>query len=268
LKTGTKGVDTSQQLRQKVRMAPSICGNTISSRRSLLATGWFVVNFLALFSFLSAFALALSAKSNSDGSGGYNYYNNNDGNDSGDEKEDQQQQQYYDVGNSDARVILFAALWTAVLASVLGIYGTVVLGFQVPVIGRYHWCFTSGVHRTTHLAIGVFIGALFMFANLTLICSILFWEFRMRGGSQGTNASLERSSLAFSILCIFLAVLYIVFAAITFAYSDDLIKENQSDFREEALMPSEQQPGYIGNERFRVNAPAATTDRFISVGQS
>jgi len=244
-------------------MAPSICGNTISSRRSLLATGWFVVNFLALFSFLSAFALALSVKSNSD----YYYNNNNDGNDSGDEKEDQQQQQYYDAGNSDARVILFAALWTAVLASVLGIYGTVVLGFQVPVIGRYHWCFTSGVHKTTHLAIGVFIGALFMFANLTLICSILFWEFRMRGGSQGTNASLERSSLAFSILCIFLAVLYIIFAAITFAYSDDLIKENQTDFREEALMPSEQ-PGYIGNERFRVNASAATTDRFISVGQS
>ena len=73
----------------------------------------------------------------------------------------------------------FAAFWTAVLASLLTVFGCVVLGWQSPT-GQYYTCCSSNVHRTTPLSLGSFIGALIMFANLTLVCSVLFGEFEVR----------------------------------------------------------------------------------------
>lgn len=77
-----------------------------------------------------------------------------------------------------SRAMAFAALWTAVLAALLSIFGTVVLGWQSPT-GVYYTCCAPQVHRTTPLALGSFIGSLLMFANLTLVCSVLFGEFEV-----------------------------------------------------------------------------------------
>ena len=49
----------------------------------------------------------------------------------------------------------------------------------VGIRGLYYTCCSSSVHRTTPLGIGSFIGALLMFANLTLVCSVLFGEFEV-----------------------------------------------------------------------------------------
>ena len=75
-----------------------------------------------------------------------------------------------------SRAMAFSALWTAVLATLMAIFGAVVLGWQSPT-GVYYTCCSPQVHRTTPLALGSFIGALVMFANLTLVCSVLFGEF-------------------------------------------------------------------------------------------
>jgi vacuolar-type H+-ATPase subunit I/STV1 len=94
----------------------------------------------------------------------------------------QQQQQGGDSAADDkelavtSRAMAFAAMWTAVLATLLAIFGAVVLGWQSPT-GVYYTCCSPQVHRTTPLALGSFIGALLMFANMTLVCSILFGEF-------------------------------------------------------------------------------------------
>jgi hypothetical protein len=84
---------------------------------------------------------------------------------------------------------------------------------------------------------------------------------------------MERSSMAFSIMCMFLTVLYAGFAALTFSFSHSIIEEHAADEREEALAlahhahqyPSKMTPhhhhvgfnsngydGYIG-ERFDVH---------------
>ena len=83
---------------------------------------------------------------------------------------------------------------------------------------------------------------------------------------------MERSSMAFSIMCMFLTVLYAGFAALTFSFSHSIIEEHAADEREEALaaahhaqFPSKMTPhhhhvgfnsngydGYIG-ERFDVH---------------
>jgi hypothetical protein len=147
----------------------SLCGGVVSSRRGLLASLWFLVTVLTAVAFLLALIFTLSADSRSDNDDGY-YNNDGEGN-----KDDEEGDAVMAV---TSRAMAFAALWTAVLATLMGIFGTVILGWQSPT-GQYYTCCSTSVHRTTPLALGSFIGALLMFANLTLVCSVLFGEFEV-----------------------------------------------------------------------------------------
>lgn len=144
-------------------MAPSLCGGSLSSRRGLLASLWSVVTCLTAIAFIVALTFSLSA--------------NEDANNNNNQAEE-------DKGDWDAemavtsRAMAFASLWTAVLATLMAIFGSVILGWQSPT-GVYYTCCSPQVHRTTPLAFGSFVGALLMFANLTLVCSILFGEFQV-----------------------------------------------------------------------------------------
>mmetsp|Transcript_15722 Transcript_15722/g.36209 ORF Transcript_15722/g.36209 Transcript_15722/m.36209 type:complete len:175 (-) Transcript_15722:606-1130(-) len=156
-------------------MTDGFRGNLISSKRGLLASLWSVVTILTVITFLTAFIYALSTSDDGDRQ---NYNNNEDGG-SQDEREDGKYEAEVAV---TSRALAFSALWTGVLAALLSIFGTVILGWQSPT-GQYYTCCSSSVHRTTPLGIGSFIGALLMFANLTLVCSVLFGEFQVSPSS-------------------------------------------------------------------------------------
>jgi hypothetical protein len=162
-----------------------------NSKRGLLASLWSLMTILTAISFLSAFIFALSTKNYTDGDDANNqYYNNyyNNNNNNNNDKDGSQDEQdgennnsyYYDYPEVavTSRALAFSALWTGVLAALLSVFGTVILGWQSPT-GLYYTCCSSSVHRTTPLGIGSFIGALLMFANLTLVCSVLFGEFEV-----------------------------------------------------------------------------------------
>jgi hypothetical protein len=149
--------------------AASLCGDSLSSRRGLLASLWTLLTLLQFIAFLTALIFTLSAKDDSY-SDGYSDENNNNNNNSEDAEM-----------AVTSRAMAFAALWTAVLATLMSILGTVILGWQSPT-GQYYTCCSARVHRTTPLALGSFIGALLMFANLTLVCSVLFGEFEVSDG--------------------------------------------------------------------------------------
>ena len=148
-------------------------GNSVSSKRGLLASLWSIVTILTAISFLTAFIYALSTSDDED----YQYYYND--NDEGGGSQDEREDGGYDAEVAvTSRALAFSALWTGVLAALLSIFGTVILGWQSPT-GQYYTCCSSSVRRTTPLGIGSFIGALLMFANLTLVCSVLFGEFQV-----------------------------------------------------------------------------------------
>lgn len=146
--------------------ATALCGGHVSSRRGLLASLWTLVTLLTAISFVVALIFTLSAHDASGDDDADN--NNNNQNNNNDQTE-------LAITN---RAMAFCALWTAVLATLLAIFGTVILGWQSPT-GQYYTCCAAQVHRTTPLALGSFIGALIMFANLTLVCSVLFGEFEV-----------------------------------------------------------------------------------------
>lgn len=163
-------------------MASSLCGESIGSRRALLAALWSLVTILTAIAFLTALTFTLSARNlyKNDMNDAYNnnYYDNE-----GEEREGGEGEWDAEVAVT-SRAMIFAALWTAVLAALLTVFGTVVLGWQSPT-GQYYTCCSSNVHRTTPLSLGSFIGALIMFANLTLVCSVLFGEFEVSLLLQG-----------------------------------------------------------------------------------
>jgi len=241
-------------------MPNSICGSIVSSRRGLLAFTWSLVTLLTMIAFIVALLFTISAK-NMD-----QYAAQEE-----DEEEDEDMDPEIAV---TSRAMAFAALWTAVLACLMSIFGTVILGFQSPT-GQYYTCCAGNVHRITPLGLGSFIGALLMFANLTLVCSVLFGEFEIQDyameedrndGEDGEkNAvdyaqqrAVERSSMAFSIMCMFLTVLYAGFAATVYAFSRSVLEENLEDDEDAyRLQQQQQQPyhggGYITDNRFDVH---------------
>lgn len=159
-------------------MADGFRGNVMGgSKRGFLASLWSIVTILTAISFLTAFIFALSTAN--DENGNNQYYNNYNNNNNGEGSQDEANR----AGNDPevavtSRALAFSALWTGVLAALLSVFGTVILGWQSPT-GLYYTCCSSSVHKTTPLGIGSFIGALLMFANLTLVCSVLFGEFQV-----------------------------------------------------------------------------------------
>lgn len=256
-------------------MAPTLCGNLVRSKRTLLAAGWSVVNLLVFSSYAAMFVFSfLSAKyvNNHNQQQQYNYY--------GEEEEHREEDIEISV---TSRAMAFTSLWTVIISSILYGYGTILLGFVSPFGGKYYWCCRNSVHKTTPMVLGSFIGACLMFANLTFVCAVLFGEFQVRdyNNHEGEEeekhdqiGNISRSSTTFSILCIFLTILYSGFAALVFTYSNDLIQENLEDERREALRPSEDDSedgrdhlrGYLGN-KFIVQSPSSmqtATDGYIS----
>lgn len=265
-----------------------------NSKRGLLASLWSLMTILTAISFLSAFIFALSTK-NYDGDEDYNQYNsrynnNNNDNDSGSQDEQQQENDsrydYPEVAVT-SRALAFSALWTGVLAVLLSVFGTVILGWQSPT-GLYYTCCSSSVHRTTPLGIGSFIGALLMFANLTLVCSVLFGEFEIRDSREGDDRNgaggdanqfygqRQNKSMAFSYMCMVLTVLYAGFAALTLTYATDVIDEHSIDERDDMatniMMTSTKvghfnahtgYDGYIGGDAINHNRNVVGYDGYI-----
>lgn len=129
---------------------------------------WTLVTLLTFIAFVTGLLLTLSAMKNDED---MEYYYE-------DEKEEGENEESDPEIAVTSRALAFAALWMAVLATLLAIFGTVVLGWQSPT-GQYYTCCSPQVHKTTPIALGSFVGAVFMFANLTLVCTILFGEFEV-----------------------------------------------------------------------------------------
>ena len=127
-----------------------------------------MVNVLTVVAFTAALVFCLSK--NNDESEEYYYYNQQN---SGDKDQDMDPELAV-----TSRAMAFAAMWTAVLAVLLSVFGTVILGWQSPT-GQYYTCCSSQVHRTTPITLGGFIGALIMFANIALVCAAFFGEFEV-----------------------------------------------------------------------------------------
>jgi len=226
-------------------MPPSICGDIIQTRRGLLALGWTATLLISVLAYCSTSLYILLINIRYNGFADRSSYENYDYNqrtleeedasgDSGSKDEEDHDDVYYYypiLVSVKSRSVTFAIVYMGALVMALSIFGTTaVFGCTSPSGTFIGPCFSgvSGGQKPIHL--GLFIGLLFMFANLTLVFAVIFGEFWVEdyidNNEKENMASypVELAATAFSGLCLFLSVIYIIFTVLVFVYHDSLIE--------------------------------------------
>lgn len=159
----------------------------------MVAFTWSLTVLLTFFAFLTAIALIIQIHShyrrleryyesddwiqqymsdnqNADGEGG--------GSHDQEDKYKEQQEAYLLLVTMSARSMTVVATYTMLLATSLSLYGsTAIVGFT-SLRGVYIApCFSSGSNKMT---VGIFGGAIVIFANLLLVCAVILGEVRVR----------------------------------------------------------------------------------------
>jgi hypothetical protein len=172
---------------------PSICGNFIGSKRALLAFTWSITTVLTFLAFFLAIAMVIQIHSHYKFLEKQSYYSNDDvyrrlegdENQHGEEEQHEEHQEeggqgevnwYPILADTSSGSMTFVSIWTMTLAILLSVYGsTAIVGFT-NIQGVYIApCFPN----RSRLKIGIFGGAVVMFANLLLLNAIIFGEFRV-----------------------------------------------------------------------------------------
>jgi predicted RND superfamily exporter protein len=214
---------------------------------------WALTTFLTIFAFLAAIFLVIEIHTHyrhleryyesDDWLQNYQYKNNggnqgaddNDYDDDGGEDsrdyEDAQNVQYQHLllASMSTKSIAWVALYVMLLATGLSLYGsTAIVGFT-SLRGVYIApCFSSGSDK---LRMGIFGGAVVLFANLLLVCAVILGEIRVddnreqREGENGDESEpyrVERIAAVLAVTCMFLSALYTIFAVLLFlCYAGD-----------------------------------------------
>ncbi|KAL3911634.1 MAG: hypothetical protein SGILL_007205, partial [Bacillariaceae sp.] len=161
----------------------------------MVAFTWSITTVLTLFAFITAVILTIQVHTHYrrlqnyyDGDDWYqsnNYYNNNNNNNNGDDGDgdnpSHDEQQYEEIreayallSSMSARSITFVAVYTMMLATALNLYGSLAIVGFTSLRGVYIApCFSSGGNK---LRVGIFGGAIVIFANLLLVCAVVLGE--------------------------------------------------------------------------------------------
>jgi hypothetical protein len=183
-------------------MTPSLCGGFLTDKRSMVAFTWSITTLLTLFAFITAVILTIQVHTHYrrlrnyyEGDDWYQnndyYYNNkNNNNQEGDREGEENQpsrdeQQYEQIRESyqllskmSARSITFVAVYTMMLNTVLNLYGSMAIVGFTSLRGVYIApCFSLGGNK---LRVGIFGGAIVVFANLLLVCAVVLGEVKVR----------------------------------------------------------------------------------------
>lgn len=181
-----------------ITMAPSLCGEYVTSKRSLLALGWTLTSVLSFAAFVVAALYAVQIRShyyyvaqtygysdddtysrgdgcdgeNGEGGEGCNYH---------DSRDDKASYYYGLLASVSSGSMTFAGIYTATVAVGLSLYGSLaIVGFS-SVKGTYIApCLGDGISEIQpRIHLGIFMGALVIFSNLCLVCAVIFSEFRV-----------------------------------------------------------------------------------------
>ena len=182
---------------QQRSLTPSLCGGFLTDKRSMVAFTWSITTVLTLFAFITAVILTIQVHThyrrlklyydgddwyqNSNSNSNNNYYQN--GNQEGEEEEEEEHnsrdgEQYEQIRESyellssmSAKSITFVAVYTMMIATALSLYGSMAIVGFTSLRGVYIApCFSSGGNK---LRVGIFGGAIVIFANLLLVCAVI-----------------------------------------------------------------------------------------------
>jgi hypothetical protein len=191
------------------KMTPSLCGNNLSDKRSVVAFTWTITTLLTIIAFMVSLGLIINVHAqynwhsnsnsnynynnrylegggNGDGDGNHGSGDNNDrhsGDGSGDNKngehnnENQYQEEQASTFNPSG--MSFVAFYLMMIAMALSLYGTTAIVGFTSLHGDYIApCFSSST--SSSMKLGMFGGAIVLYANLLLLCAVFFGEITVR----------------------------------------------------------------------------------------
>lgn len=179
-------------------MAPSLCGSFLTNKRSLVAFTWTLTTVFTLLAFVASAGMMIHLHTQYKRMEHYyeeqylqNQYEQQQEQQQqeGEEEEEQQHsgsqdeyreqyEAYMALASLQSGTMTFAAIYTMVVALGLSLYGTTAIVGFTSLRGDYIApCFSSG---SSNLKLGIFGGAVVFFANLLLVCAVIFGEVRVR----------------------------------------------------------------------------------------
>mmetsp|Transcript_28910 Transcript_28910/g.62006 ORF Transcript_28910/g.62006 Transcript_28910/m.62006 type:complete len:318 (-) Transcript_28910:2284-3237(-) len=229
---------------------PSLCGGFLTDKRSMVAFTWSVTTVLTIFAFATALVLTIKVHTHykyleryyegddwyQTNDAYYNYENsqdegnnNNNNGDSHDEKyRDQIRESYMLLSSMSAKSVTFVAFYTMLLATALTMYGSMAIVGFTSLRGVYIApCLSIGSNK---LRVGIFGGAIVIFANLLLVCAVVLGEVKVNenyyndrekeedenNNGEGVPYEVERIATILAVTFIFLSALYTIFAVLLF----------------------------------------------------
>lgn len=183
---------------------PALCGSFLSSKQSLVAFIWSVTTLLTLMAFILAIIMTIQINmqykymatmyARDDD---YQYNNQGEGEEqhnSQDNENDKESLLYSLMATTSSRSMTFVAVYTMALAVSLNLYGsTAIVGFT-SLRGDYIApCFSS---EHSSMKVGIFGGAIVIFANLLLLCAVVLGEFRVSNEYNCCVFTFERILIA------------------------------------------------------------------------
>jgi hypothetical protein len=173
-------------------MAPSLCGSFLTDRRSLVAFTWTLTTVCTLIAFIVCTVLVIHVHTHYKWMERYyeeqyqynqaQYYNNNNNGEGEGEQhsaDQEEYEQYLALASIQSGSLTFVAMYTLALALALSMYGsTAIVGFT-SLRGVYIApCFSSS-SASSSLKLGMFGGTVIFFANMLLVCAVIFGEVRV-----------------------------------------------------------------------------------------
>lgn len=170
---------------------PSLCGNFLTSKRSLIAFTWTITVVLTLVALIGATVVTIQTHARYKRMERYyeeqwqyeNQYNYNNG--EGERKEDRNKEfeNYMRLSQTSSKSMAFVAIYTTTMAIALSLYGsTAIVGFTSLRGVFITPCFSYPV--PSKLKVGIFGGAIIFFANLLLVVAVIFGEVTVRTRSK------------------------------------------------------------------------------------
>lgn len=171
-------------------MTPSLCGTFLTDKKSLVAFTWTITTVLTILAFIISFGMIIHVHTHylwyertygydnnrrhmEGGDGGKDGGDNGGSGDHHSGSGDGQQESGYLSMTSGS--VTFVSIYTMIIAMGLSLYGTTAIVGFTSLRGDYIGpCFSSSGSST--LKLGMFGGAIIMFANMLLVCAVFFGE--------------------------------------------------------------------------------------------
>jgi hypothetical protein len=170
---------------------PSLCGSFLVDRRSLVAFTWTITTVLTLVAFIMAVVMMVHVHAHYKRMehyyeeqyeytmAQYEYNQQNGDEDQHQESADRSELDFIEqLSSMSSKSMTFVAIYTVGMAISLNLYGTTAIVGFTSLQGVYIApCFSSSTNPRVRL--GIFGGAIIFFANLLLLCAVIFGEVRV-----------------------------------------------------------------------------------------